>query len=437
MLQHAATMELTVDQLGQEVTVKITNETGHKLPSGYPEGRRIWLNLKAYNSLTAQSFESGYYDFATGTLDKVGTKVYEIKPGLSPGLASALGLTAGPSFHFVLNDTIYSDNRIPPRGFTNAAFDSIQSPPVGYTYQDGQYWDETVYPIPFIPDSVEVSLLYQTTSKEYVTFLKDENTTNDAGQVMYDLWNQNGKSAPELMVKQTWSGPPAPLDVVLDLKAFLEGPFAGTTMTTELNDQNMIPLMQPYDVPPWNYNGSEIVPGIPSPDIVDWILVELRETAGDGSTATGATIIGRQACFIKSDGSIVSTNGTDLPLFDLTVSENLFIVLWHRNHLGIMSSVAVTRTGDNYVYDFSSDVNQVYGGALGHKELVTGIWGMTASDGNADGSVNSLDKTDVWMTQAGLSGYLYGDFNMDTQIDNRDKNDLWVTGNGYNGQVPE
>ncbi|MEZ5197956.1 MAG: hypothetical protein R2764_16690 [Bacteroidales bacterium] len=41
MLQHAATVELTVDQLGQLVTVKITNETGHKLPSGYPEGRRF------------------------------------------------------------------------------------------------------------------------------------------------------------------------------------------------------------------------------------------------------------------------------------------------------------------------------------------------------------------------------------------------------------
>ena len=105
MLQHAASMDLTVDQSGQTLQVKITNETGHKLPSGYPEGRRMWINVKAYNSLTAESWQSGDYDYATGVLTKTGTKIYEIEPGLSPALASALGLTAGESFHFVLNDT--------------------------------------------------------------------------------------------------------------------------------------------------------------------------------------------------------------------------------------------------------------------------------------------------------------------------------------------
>ena len=59
MLQHAASFEITVDQMNSEVTVKVTNETGHKLPSGYPEGRRIWINLKAFNSITAEAFESG------------------------------------------------------------------------------------------------------------------------------------------------------------------------------------------------------------------------------------------------------------------------------------------------------------------------------------------------------------------------------------------
>lgn len=205
MLQHAATVELTVDQVGQTANVKVTNETGHKLPSGYPEGRRIWINLQAFNSITGDSFESGFYDVNTGELDKTGAKIYEIKPGLSPGLASALGLTPGVSFHFVLNDTIYKDNRIPPRGFTNAGFEEIQSPVVDYTYNDGEYWDETLYAIPFIPDSVDVKLYYQTVSKEYIDFLRDENVTNDAGNLMYSLWDQNGKSTPELMNHETWA----------------------------------------------------------------------------------------------------------------------------------------------------------------------------------------------------------------------------------------
>jgi len=206
MLQHAATLQLTVQPDLQQAVVKVINETGHKLPSGYPEGRRIWINLTASSSLSGESFESGNYNASTGYLDKSGAKVYEVKPGLSPGLAALLNLTAGESFHFVLNDTIYSDNRIPPRGFTNAGFDSIQSPPVGYAYADGQYWDTTVYTFPFEPDEIAVSLYYQSTSKEYIEFLRDENITNNAGDIMYNLWNNNGKCPPELMKSTSWSG---------------------------------------------------------------------------------------------------------------------------------------------------------------------------------------------------------------------------------------
>lgn len=205
MLQHAATLQLTPRPLLQQAVVKVINETAHKLPSGYPEGRRIWINLTASSSLTGETFESGAYNPLTGYLNKTGAKVYEVKPGLSPGLASALGLAPGESFHFVLNDTIYSDNRIPPRGFTNANFNSIQSPPVGYTYEDFQYWDTTVYTFPFVPDEITVSLFYQSTSKEYIEFLRDENTTNDAGLLMYNLWNNNGKCPPELMNSSSWS----------------------------------------------------------------------------------------------------------------------------------------------------------------------------------------------------------------------------------------
>lgn len=200
MLQLAATLEVFPEDFG--ITVRVTNETGHKLPSGYPEGRRIWLNVKAYDAVGALVFESGAYDFGTADLiEDTQIKVYEIHPGLSPGLAGALGLPAGKSFHFVLNDTVYSDNRIPPRGFTNAGFEAVQSPPVDHVYEDGQYWDDTPYSLPEESDSVVVTLYYQTTSKEYVEFLRDENHTNSAGQVLYDAWVAQGKSAPEIMAQ--------------------------------------------------------------------------------------------------------------------------------------------------------------------------------------------------------------------------------------------
>ena len=47
-------------------------------------------------------------------------------------------------------------------------------------------------------------LYYQSTSKEYVEFLRDENITNDWGTTLYDLWFANGKSPPVAMVADTF-----------------------------------------------------------------------------------------------------------------------------------------------------------------------------------------------------------------------------------------
>ncbi len=203
MLQQAATLDVTIDDDGSNfrLSVRVTNETGHKLPSGYPEGRRMWLNLVAKDRDGVILYESGHYDPSTGYADPgcQDVKIYEIKPGLDSNIASLAGSDPGPSFHFALNNMVYFDNRIPPRGFTNANFEAIQSEPVGYTYSDGQYWDDTQYTLPLNTDTIEVVLYYQTMSKEYVEFLRDENVTNNSGQVIYDLWDTHGKSAPEVM----------------------------------------------------------------------------------------------------------------------------------------------------------------------------------------------------------------------------------------------
>jgi Bacterial Ig domain/FlgD Ig-like domain/Cytochrome c554 and c-prime len=208
MLQMAATLEITSAPIDFEpaVTVRVINETGHKLPSGYPEGRRVWINVRAYDGTANLVYESGGYNAATGELaHDDDLKVYHIEPGTSTRLGSALGIDDGPSFHFVLNDTVYLDNRIPPRGFTNTAFTDIQSPPVDYPYADGQYWDDTVYRIPAEAVTVEALLYYQTTSKEYIEFLRDENTTNSMGQDLYDAWVANGRAAPVLMASAATS----------------------------------------------------------------------------------------------------------------------------------------------------------------------------------------------------------------------------------------
>ncbi|NNE47141.1 MAG: T9SS type A sorting domain-containing protein [Rhodothermales bacterium] len=240
MLQKAATLTVTVTPStgGYEATVRVQNETGHKLPSGYPEGRRVWIHLKATDASETTVYESGHYDDATAvlTLDD-DIKVYEIKPGISTSLSPTVSLPAGPSFHFVLNDTIYSDNRIPPRGFTNAAFETIQSPPVAYSYADGQFWDDTVYELPATAAQVTATLYYQTLSKEYVEFLRDENVTDDWGDTLYDLWAAHGKSSPVAMATDTELTSGLPVELT-EFRAVVEGSTAVLTWTTasELNN---------------------------------------------------------------------------------------------------------------------------------------------------------------------------------------------------------
>jgi hypothetical protein len=204
-LQKAATMDLeaTVEGGSVHAEVTITNETGHKLPSGYPEGRRIWINVKAFDAQQQMIFESGAYNASTGVLTHdEQIKIYEIHPGISPGLADVLGMPSGTSFHFVLNDTVYMDNRIPPRGATNAELAMIQSPVVDYTYADGQYWDISDYDLPLATDSIVATLYYQTTSKEYIEFLRDNNVTSSRGDDLYAMWDTTGKSSPELMEQE-------------------------------------------------------------------------------------------------------------------------------------------------------------------------------------------------------------------------------------------
>ena len=197
MMQNAA--DLSAVGKSGALEVRVVNQSGHKLPSGYTEGRRMWIGVKFYDALNQLIAERGAYDLAAARLSTSDTKVYESKLGLDASQSAATGLPAGESFHFVLNNKIYKDNRIPPRGFTNAGFDAVQTKPVGTRYAEERYWDDTSYAIPLGATHATVALFHQTTSREYVEFLRDTNTTNLAGQTAYDQWVINGKSAPVLM----------------------------------------------------------------------------------------------------------------------------------------------------------------------------------------------------------------------------------------------
>jgi subtilisin family serine protease/PKD repeat protein len=223
-------------------------------------------------------------------------------------------------------------------------------------------------------------------------------------------------------------------DIRLELTAMLEGPFDGTEMRTDLNP--ILPLAQPFGMSPWNYPGTESVPVIPGADIVDWVLVELRD-ANSPAAATSATSLARQAAFILKDGTIVGLDGLSNLTFPVSISQDLYVVVWQRNHLGIMSNNALTPAGGIYTYNFTSGMNQVYGGINGHKELAAGVWGMFSGDGDGDGIIGSGDKSPGWKSQAGTSGYIMSDYNLDTESNNIDKAEYWMPNIGKGSQVPD
>jgi hypothetical protein len=224
MLQNAATV--TADYQDNLLTVTITNESGHKLPTGYVEGRRMWLQIEGYNASGELIYTSGAWDGATGILQEdADLHLYESKQGLTPDWAAALGLPAGPSFHFALNNVIVSDNRIPPRGYSFEAFNAVQAAPVTDSqpdpdrYADGQHWDTATYTLPADVVAGIVRLVYQVAGKEYIDFLRDmtpypDNPQNN-GAILYDLWEQTDRSAPEPMAALIFGdGEPLALSLV-------------------------------------------------------------------------------------------------------------------------------------------------------------------------------------------------------------------------------
>ncbi|MEZ5084382.1 MAG: S8 family serine peptidase [Bacteroidales bacterium] len=231
----------------------------------------------------------------------------------------------------------------------------------------------------------------------------------------------------------------------LDLTVFLEGPFNGSTNKIDLGLNSILPLNQPFDTPPlsnpspdWYYTGTESVGAIPNPYIADWILVQLRD-APTAASAIPATAFFTQAAFITNTGQIVDLDGVSPLTFTGTIANNLYAVVWTRNHLGVISAYPLVEVAGLFSYNFSTGSGQALGGTNAQK-LLSGspvIWGMMSGDANGTGLVAIGDKTNVWNLQTGEFGYLESDYNYDGQVENTDKNDYWLPNNGKGSQIPE
>jgi hypothetical protein len=129
------------------------------------------------------------------------------------------------TFHFVLNNTMVKDNRIPPYGMSYDLARVRNALPVPATQYGGapggtyDYFDEVALSAPAGALSATVSLMYQPTSWEYIQFLYLANNGNDPAQGgnaflgeegvnMLDAWLNTGMAEPYVMASTTWGTPP-------------------------------------------------------------------------------------------------------------------------------------------------------------------------------------------------------------------------------------
>lgn len=253
-LQRSASVELTLSPLGGapgtlQAAVRVTNRAGHKIPSGYSEGRRMWLELEARDANGGVFWRSNAYDAASGALaiDR-DDAVYEVKQGIWNAAAPVPSCETEdaqgrPVFHFALNDCIAKDNRIPPRGFRGGADLELRPIPVGRYAETSPgsgvlaHWDDRAYAIPVpagtpLPVTVEARLRHQVATREYLEFLRNQAVeraipsenlmcaddraplatgprTQTRGQFAYDQWVASGRSPPVTLAGVQRSSTPA------------------------------------------------------------------------------------------------------------------------------------------------------------------------------------------------------------------------------------
>ena len=209
--------------------------------------------------------------------------------------------------------------------------------------------------------------------------------------------------------------------VNVPIKVLLEGPFNPVTglMNTILLDEIMLPLEQPYNRPPWNYDGGEQLNSYGEFPIntVDWLLIEVRDASDNFN------ILSQKAALLLSDGTVL--DGQSLSAFgveftNISGGANYYISVKSRNHLAIMSASSVT-IPPPVTYDFTIPAN-VADGSNQLADLGNGIFGLKAGDFTSDGTITIADFN-LYNTQASLINfYVDADVNMDKTVSVADFN---------------
>jgi len=174
--------------------------------------------------------------------------------------------------------------------------------------------------------------------------------------------------------------------LLLSPKAFLQGAMlssGSSIMRDDLRVGNNLSITSPYaDAATCN---SSVFTVTGNDAIVDWILVELRDST------TNTTVVDSQSALIQRDGDIVAIDGVSPMVFNVP-NGNYYVVIKHRSHLGIMTANTVSLGQMATVVDFTNANAPITFGTNAQTTfgMPSGLTGMWAGDTNGDGKLNYL-----------------------------------------------
>lgn len=238
----------------------------------------------------------------------------------------------------------------------------------------------------------------------------------------------------------------------LQISVLLEGAYDATEgrMIPNLNDLDLLPGQnagtpagQPYSQTPWNYYGQEglgwtntdyeaIEANNDGEKVVDWVLTSFR------TSPNPADEVKRAAGLLLENGRIVYPNSN---LFAANSAIPMYVVIEHRNHMGIMTPQMVNTESCELKYDFSAQDSYTVSDDLGFGQtpMISGVWVMHTGDGDQNSDQVSYDITGfdkgIWKPMNGDS-YIYSnaDYNMDGDVNGNDKG-RWTENNGKASRV--
>ena len=213
----------------------------------------------------------------------------------------------------------------------------------------------------------------------------------------------------------TLSGMNSTSGVTVKLNVILSGAYNSVSqeMRTTLRQNNLIPVEQPFNRSPWNYEGTEstITLDNMSDDVVDWILLEARDAANS------FTVIEQKAALLLKDGTVIDASGTvngAVQFSNLTANTDYYIAVKSRNHLAVLSAAPISLPNAT-AFDFTK-TNNILDGQTQLYNIEGDLYGLPAGDFDSNGIITVVDYN-FFKTEVSIIGeYVDGDCNLDRSV---------------------